>query len=289
LTNGDVTNTSTSLSSHFLPENIVFAFNTLINNISNVEIGFDNGSSFGKAPVNCVIANNIVSATSNPLIKYYSTTSLAGVSFQNNIMFPSGTSTLGLTGTNFSQINTVDPKLVKINCRAFGQNCSQQTQFELYKLTVESPGIDASVGYEYVIKDMEGQPVIGTRDIGADEYNSIAIIKNSPLDETMVGPTGPEDIIFEKIAATGIQSIDSNEQITSPNPFNNTTRIVVPNQINGKVTVKLYNSLGQQIKVDEQYITTNQFEYELKTDIKGVLFCRIEMPNRTLTIKLISK
>ena len=289
LTNGDVTNTSTSLSSHFLPENVVFAFNTLINNISNVEIGFDNGSSFGKAPINCVIANNIVSAASNPLIKYYSTTSLAGVSFQNNIMYSTGTSTLGLTGTNDTQIKTVDPKLVKTNCRAYGQNCNQQAQFELYKLTAESPAIDASVGYEFVNKDIEGQPAIGIRDIGADEYNSVAIIKNSPLDETMVGPTGSEDIIFEKDAATGIQSIVSNELIASPNPFTNTTRLVVPNQINGRVTVKIYNSLGQQIKVDVQNTTTNQFEYELKTEIKGILFCRIEMPDRTLTLKLISK
>lgn len=289
LTNGDVTNTSTNLSSHFLPENIVFTNNTLINNFSNIEIGFDNNGEYGKAPKNCVIANNIVSASSNPLVKSYSTSSLAGVSFQNNIMYSTGTSTLGLTGTTDSQIKTIDPQLVQTDCRAYGQNCDKKNPVSLYKLTASSPAINASVGYDYATYDFENQPDVGVRDIGADEFNADAEITNGPLDETEVGPTAPETFVYEISVSTGSPAIIENQLSAFPNPFTGITEFKIPIQTSGKVTVKLYNSLGQQIKTEEKFVSANQFDYELTTDTKGVLFCKIELPDKTFIIKLLSK
>ena len=288
-TNGDVTNTSSSNSSHFIPENNVFAFNTLVDNKSNIEVGFDNGGSYGLAPKNNIIANNIVVSTANPLIKYYSTASLAGVSFNNNIMYPTGSATLGITGTNDTQIKNIDPQLIKTNCKAYGQNCNTKTPFELYKLNAESPAINASIGYNYVTNDFEGQPAVGIRDIGADEYNGATNIVNCPLNEQMVGPTAPEDIVYEINTTTGISETFETGLIVSPNPFIGVTTITIPVSVSGKITMTLYNASGQQIQQTTQKTEAGNFEYQLKTSAKGLLFCVINTDNKRYTVKLITE
>lgn len=58
LTNGDVTNSSTSQSAHFLPENVQMTGNTIVDCVSGVEVGFTNGGKYGKKPKNCVICGN---------------------------------------------------------------------------------------------------------------------------------------------------------------------------------------------------------------------------------------
>jgi len=289
LTNGDVTNTSTSLSSHFLPENIVFAFNTLVNNNSNIEIGFDNNSSYGKAPINCMIANNIVSASSNPLVKYYSTTSLAGVSFQNNIMYSTGSSTLGLTGTNGTQVKTIDPLLAQSDCRAYGQTCDKKTPVSLYKLTASSPAIDASIGYEFVSKDFEGQPDVGVRDIGADEFNGSSEITNGPLNDQQVGPTAPESYVYEISTSTAVAIVFENQLTAYPNPFLGTTQLNIPTSKEGQATIRIYDTTGKQILKSEIRVNKGNLQYSVNTSSKGILFCTIDLPEKKLTIKLISK
>jgi hypothetical protein len=290
LTNGDVTNASTSLSSHFLPENIVFSNNTLINNVSNIEIGFDNNSAYGKAPKNCMIANNIIQASVNPLVKYYSTTSLAGVSFQNNLMYSIGTSSLGLSGTNDTQIKTIDPQLVQTDCRAYGQSCDNKIPVSLYKLTALSPAINASVGYDYVTYDFENQPAVGIRDIGADEYNATDVISNGPMDSTKVGPTAPENYVFEiNISTTAVPTIIANEISVYPNPFNGTTQLSVPINKAGNVTISIYNAQGQQIQKSVHEVTMGNFQYTLNTSVKGILFCRMDFQDKSINIKIISK
>lgn len=288
ITNGDVTNTSSSNSSHFLAENIVFAFNTLVNNKSNIEVGFDNNGAYGLAPKNNILANNIVVGDVNPFIKYYSTTSLAGVGFQNNLMYPTGSATIGLTSITDAQIKNIDPLLVKSSCRASGQNCDQRTNYELYKLTANSPAINASVGYDYVTKDLEGQPVLGVHDIGADEYNATAAIVNCPLDEQLVGPTAPEQIEYEINTTTGNQVTFSTGLTVSPNPFAGKTTITVPVTRAGKMTISLYNSTGQQIQQDERMVQAGKFDYHVNTSAKGILFCILKSPAERFCIKLMS-
>lgn len=289
ITNGDVTNTSTSLSSHFLPENLIFAYNTLVNNVSNIEIGFTNNGSYGKAPINCVIANNIVTSSANPLILSYSTTSLNGVSFSNNIMYPTGTATLGITGTSDSQIKTIDPLLELSDCRAPGQNCNIKVPVAVYKLTASSPAINASIGYQTILTDFEAQPAVGLRDIGADEFNATAIITNGPLDATRVGPTAPESYTFETISTDVKAQITNQEVIVSQNPFTQSTVLSIPINKAGIVQINLYNANGQLISSSQEQCTSAAYNYQLNTTVKGILFCTIQTPEKNLKIKLISK
>ncbi len=291
LTNGDVTNTSTSLSSHFLPENIVFAFNTLVNNKSNIEIGFDNNASYGKAPINCILANNIVVANENPLVKYYSSTSLAGVSFSNNIMYSSGTSTLGLTGTTDAQIKTLDPLLVHSDCRAYGQNSNYKIPLSLYKLTAASPAINASTGdYSYVNYDFENQPAIGIRDIGADEFDAVDAIANGPVSELQAGPTAPETYVFEVYTnSTAVPTIIDNEIKAYPNPFTGKTIITLPTAASGLLSYSLYNSMGQLMEHKTLNPKNCENKIEINTYSKGILVCILESTTKKYLIKLISK
>ncbi|MEP6675682.1 MAG: chondroitinase-B domain-containing protein [Ferruginibacter sp.] len=188
ITNGDVNNSSTDYSAHFQPENIVVAFNTLVNNYSDIEIGFDNNGNYPKPPLNCQINNNIVVDNSNPIIKSYSAASLAGVSFNNNIMYPTGTSSIGITSTA-AQINQTDPLLMQPVCDTPVVNCDQTYAHKVYRLAANSPAIDAANGtYPYALYDFEKQARGGLKDIGADEYNANNNIFISALDSTMVGP-----------------------------------------------------------------------------------------------------
>lgn len=289
ITNGDVTNTSTSLSSHFLPENLVFAYNTLVNNKSNIEIGFTNNGSYGKAPINCVIANNIVTASENPLILSYSLTSLGGVSFNTNIMFPDETATLGLTGTTDSQIKIINPLLVKSDCRAYGTNCEFKTPNQVYKLSPTSPAINASVGYQTIVTDFEGQPAVGIRDIGADEYNANAEITNGPWNETQVGPTAPESYVYEIHTATGIFHILDNQLSVFPNPFvgNTTIKLNSPTLSDGMISI--YNFQGQLVRKEKFNFRAGVSEYKINTEAKGILYCVFESANKKYTVKLISE
>ncbi|MDD4971482.1 MAG: chondroitinase-B domain-containing protein [Paludibacter sp.] len=289
ITNGDVTNASSSNSSHFLAENVVFAFNTLVNNKSNIEVGFDNNGAYGLAPKSNILANNIVVGPVNPFIKYYSTASLTGVSFQNNLMYPTGSATLGLTGTTDAQIKTIDPQLIKSSCKAYGQNCDQRSKYDVYKLTSGSPAIDASIGYTYVTRDFEGQAAIGIRDIGADEYNASVSLVNVPLDEQMVGPTAPEMIEYEITTTTGIAETFTSGLTVSPNPFAGETTLSIPVEVPGKVSISLYNATGQQIQRTERQAPEGKFDYPIITNVKGILFCVVELADKRYTVKLITK
>lgn len=289
ITNGDVTNSSTSLSSHYLAENLVFAYNTLVNNKSNIEIGFTNNGSYSKAPINCVIANNIVTATENPLILSYSTSSFNAVKFSNNIMYPTGTATLGITGMTDAQIKIIDPQIEKSNCRANGLNCDFKTPEFVYKLTQNSPAINASVGYQNVLTDFEGQPAVGIRDIGADEYNGTANIINGPWNESFVGPTAPETFAYEINTSTVVPTIIENRIAAYPNPFKGITQISIPLTQKGNVKLQIYDSSGLLISSNEIYCEEEFLNYQLRTMCRGILICKISLPNKVLTIKLLSQ
>ena len=72
ITNGDADySSSTSWSKHFRPRNAVIAFNTFVNNLHNIEIGYTNNGNYTKAPSNNSIANNIVQGSVNELIHIY--------------------------------------------------------------------------------------------------------------------------------------------------------------------------------------------------------------------------
>ena len=188
LTNGDVTNSSSSLSDHYLPENITVAFNTFVNNKSNIEVGFDNNGKYPKYPVNCLISNNIAISNTTPIVKSFSAPSLAGVTFSGNIMYPTGTSTIGIDATP-DQIRNIDPKLLQPVCRDVNGLCTDQLAYQVLRLDQLSPAVDAAKGnFAGVTVDFEGQQRTGAKDIGADEYKGSGQIFVSALDPKFVGP-----------------------------------------------------------------------------------------------------
>jgi hypothetical protein len=289
LTNGDVTNTSSSLSSHFLPENVIFAFNTLVNNVSDIEIGFDNNGKYSRAPKNCKIDNNIVVANQNPIIKSFSSASLAGVSFNNNIMYSTGTSTLGLTGITEGQIKTINPQLEKTKCRTLNSNCNYETPFETYKLTATSPAINASIGYETVLFDAEGQSRMGIRDIGADEFNFENEITNGPISELHAGPTAPETYVYETNVSTSVRTTATNKISISPNPFVGKTLVRLENSTKSPITIKLFNATGQLVSTETISQNSGFHQHEIELKQTGLFFCIIEINQEKYSIKLISK
>ncbi|MDO9634088.1 MAG: chondroitinase-B domain-containing protein [Paludibacter sp.] len=287
ITNGDVTNSSSSLTSHFLPENVVFAHNTLINNVSNIEIGFDNNGNYGRAPKNCSIINNLIVSSTNPIVKSFSAASLAGVSFENNLMHATGTASIGLTSYNQSQVLEADPLLVKTKCRAYDVNCNFETGHEHYKLTAASPAINASVFYTLAEKDIEGQAAIGIRDIGADEFNPDAIITNAPMDETTAGPMAAEQYIVETNTSTGLQKPLIKQAFVSPNPFTGTTYLRVPHVYTGNATIHVYDALGVVIK--QETVQLQDGVAVLHIDQRGMFFCLVDVSNQQFIFKIISK
>ncbi|RZK44838.1 MAG: hypothetical protein EOO94_04870, partial [Pedobacter sp.] len=80
ITNGDVNNNSTSVAEHYLPENLIVAHNTLVNNKSNIEIGFTNNGNYPLRPINCLIADNVVIENTTPIITVHNAAALNGVS-----------------------------------------------------------------------------------------------------------------------------------------------------------------------------------------------------------------
>ncbi len=188
ITNGDVFNNSTQLDAHFVPENVVVAFNTLVNNFSNIEIGYTNNGNYNKAPINCQISNNIVVENLNPIIKSYSAASLAGVAFNSNIMYPTGTSSIGMAYTA-PQITVVNPMMVQPTCDTPVVNCNLTKAYSVLRLQIGSPAIDAATGtYAYAGLDYEKQSRTGIKDIGADEYRGNDPIYISAIDSFHVGP-----------------------------------------------------------------------------------------------------
>lgn len=207
ITNGDVTNTSTSYSSHYLPEDIVFANNTIVNCVSPVEVGFTNNSNYSKAPVNCQLINNIIYGPGKELVKSYSDKSLAGVTFRNNIAYYGTSGSMGISASD-AQLKNVDPLLVLSDKRCETTGNSQILPTQLYKLSAGSPAIDAGDDAT-ILSDMERQSIAGSkRDIGADEFNNFDEVLASIITSNLVGPSADDNITFETPSeTTGIESL----------------------------------------------------------------------------------
>ena len=184
ITNGDAFNVEnpTDLAKHYVPENVVVAFNTFVKNKSNIEIGYK----YDKAPINCLVSNNVVVEDATQIVTAHSAASLAGVTFSNNIMYTTGAATIGITVPE-AQIKNINPLLEQPNCN--GADCQLKKASEVLRLSSASPAINASTGsFAYLLKDNENQNRIGIADIGADEYDRQNPISISALDENNVGP-----------------------------------------------------------------------------------------------------
>jgi poly(beta-D-mannuronate) lyase len=152
-------------------ENILAAFNTIVNCKYSIEVGVGRSASSGRIipPRDLKFANNIALNSIGELIHYRE--DVTGITYEGNIMYGADIGIPFTTG-----IDTVDPKLIL-------------TEDGLWRPESDSPAIDAAVGdYSEVTIDMDGQPRNdGNQDVGADELSNEPIL-NRPLTRDDVGP-----------------------------------------------------------------------------------------------------
>ncbi len=271
LTNGD-TDTG-SLSSHWRIDNVIIANNTMVNNFSNIEIGYAKAdNSWQKVPRNVIMANNLVLGSETDIIKEYNAPS--NFTWTKNIMHPQSGASLGITAAE-DQINEIDPQLIFVD--------------SLWLLSSESPAIDASdnsvINLQY---DMQGQPRIGTSDVGADEYSTATIIR-MPLTENNVGPFAEEPVVSVKDVNETSISYDLFRNY--PNPFNPSTVFEYNLSAKSHVAVDIYNTLGQKVSsvVNEvQNVGMHKVSWTALGFSSGVYIATIKTKERMQTLKLLS-
>jgi poly(beta-D-mannuronate) lyase len=175
---------------------VTIAFNTFVDNKYSMSLGVT-GSGRTLAPDSCTIANNVVYSTLGTLIPVYN--SPTHLTWAGNIFYGS---TLGITKP--AGITLVDPIM----------SIGSDTLYRPNILT--SPVINAASGsYSYVSLDMDGQPRIGTKDIGSDEI-STASIQSKPLTSNDVGPYKNDFVLPVALNLTAlIQGLYSNNTLIS--------------------------------------------------------------------------
>lgn len=231
ITNGDVDSNNTNQSSHFRPLRPVFAFNTLVDNLHNIEIGFTNGGSYGKPPLNIIIANNIIVGSKNQFVFYY--TAPTAPTYLGNMYLVKDSSSLGITATD-NQFKAIDPQLVFAD--------------SIWRLSAASPARDAAQGeFSYVTMDIDGELRGLVKSVGADEY-SVNQPVNKPLGHDDVGPASDlQPTLIRPDAVTGRENESFQLQQNYPNPFNPETVINFRILTSGFVSLKVYTSLGKEI------------------------------------------
>lgn len=157
------------LNRYFQVKRALIAHNTFSGCRENFVVGLE--SSQGDTtlpPLDCMIANNIVKGSDDPLIEYRNDP--INMQYEGNIFHGAD---LGIIQPSGIQI--IDPLL------------SLATD-GLMRPASNSPAIDSAVGiYSEVITDMDGQFRVGSKDIGADESADTARI-HGPVNFTTSGP-----------------------------------------------------------------------------------------------------
>ena len=165
------------LDGYFQVKNAVVAFNTLVNCSNSLIVGLEamlsrNGTNYQTTlpPLNCTIANNVVSTTKRKLVDQRITP--INLTWQGNIMF--GTD-LGIPPNE--GIRLADPNLVQGSDR-------------LWQPGSGSPALGAAQGqYNFATEDIRGRvrPAIG-KDVSCDQVCNSPVIRG-PLSSADVGPS----------------------------------------------------------------------------------------------------
>lgn len=163
---------NSDLNKYFQVKNVLITHNTLVNNDNNIIVGDKKSGTNLLAPVDTIIANNVVQASGNPklpLIKVIDDSAV--LTYEGNFMYGAELGIGPVAG-----ITQQNPQLAL-------------AEDGLYRAGEESPIINALKNGAYSVKeDMDGQPrPQGNRDAGADEV-SITPIRNKPLQPSDVGP-----------------------------------------------------------------------------------------------------
>ena len=216
------------LNRYYQVKRAIVAFNTLVDNLYPINIGGGKDSELSLPPLDCVIANNVVSGTRSPLVTLTDTP--VNMTWQGNVFYGA---TLGMAQP---QGITISNPLLNLSTDG------------LWRPAASSPVVNTGSGsFSYVVTDMDGQPRDGQADVGADEA-STAPGTRRPLTRADVGP--PPQLL------TGIseenhraQSLASGIRLhpNYPNPFNPTTAISYQLSAISFVKLKVYDMLGREV------------------------------------------
>jgi hypothetical protein len=166
---GDV-DTSGALSSHWRVYRATVAFNTFVDNAATIEIG----TNYPLAPVDTVVAYNVMTGTDGPLIN--ENREPVNMTYLGNIAHPTGSATVGIPADP-EQVRVVDPRLIRTS--------------NLWRLDGDSPAIGAAgTGRHLVTDDMDGHERTVPMDVGADEYSTQPPLRG-PLTAAEVGIGAP--------------------------------------------------------------------------------------------------
>lgn len=177
LTNGDADyGMGLSLTKHYRPRYCLIAFNTFINNKSNIEIGYDGGGFqnnwWRMPPSEITVANNIVVGSNGKLIDVM--TKPLFTSWSGNIVYPKGKAIVGGKFVS-TELKVMDPKLIK--------------EGEVYKLSQTNSLRGKAQGqFPVVVFDIDGQWRGEDKDPGCDQF-TISDAINKPLTKNDVGTT----------------------------------------------------------------------------------------------------
>lgn len=271
ITNGDVNNSSTSWSSHYIPEDIIYAFNTHVNNYSDIEIGFDNNTKYPLQPKNCKVDNNIFFNSKYSLLKFYHQNAISQIGFSNNIAYPIGNLATSLPTYSTAQFNVIDPLLQKTRGRIPG-NDDFLSATEIFKLTANSPAIDAAINYIDIIVDSEGQAMFGVKDVGADEFNPQAIRDIGPVTELHAGPYAAENYNYESIKLTSIRALQTDKFKIFPNPFDGHTNVQIADFDALNVDLLLFDMKGNIVS-EKSFEKKALSQIRLTIANKGTFVC----------------
>ena len=117
LTNGDASNSISTSSKHFLPENVVIAGNSFVRCASTLEVGFTNNDKYTKKPKSCRFENNVIIAEEQPITMHTEMGS-SNVVFSGNKLYLANDVSAGITYTS-SQFTLLaeQPDVPSINDR----------------------------------------------------------------------------------------------------------------------------------------------------------------------------
>jgi poly(beta-D-mannuronate) lyase len=156
------------LNGYFQVKDVVVAFNTMVDNKSNIAIGTGAGKKNTLPPKDCLIANNIVSGSKAPLVHVFAEP--IGLRWEGNLAWGAR---LGIEKP--PGVALADPQLVPTE--------------PFVRPAPASPAIGAAVGeFPWVREDIDGQPRPGRLDIGCDQRSDRPIV-HGQLDRGDVGPS----------------------------------------------------------------------------------------------------
>ena len=175
------------LNRYFQVKNAEVVHNTFVACKEPISIGEGKSDELNLAPVDCIIANNVVDQTTGSKAVTY-TDEPENFTYSDNYVN-------GTAGITDAGIINQDPLLVH--------------EEGIWKLSQSSPVIDnGTLTFDYVINDLDGQARDSNPDIGSDEFSSLAIV-HAPLTTDDVGYSWEEE--EEEVTTPVIAGMDDRE------------------------------------------------------------------------------